>query len=105
MVVALAVSCGGSEPNPDPSPSPSPSPSPAPSEVTGLIAELTYRGKQLTSFVVESPEGPVEILIDPDHDYGFNLKHLEEHREEELPVHVTLESREGGLYALDIQDA
>ena len=105
ILVALTASCGGSEPNPSPSPSPSPSPIAAPTEVTGLITEVTYEGEQMTSFVVESVEGPLEILIDPAHDYGFNLKHLEKHRSEKLPVWVTLESRDDGLYAVDIQDA
>ena len=70
-----------------------------------MITDLTYDGDQLASFVVESPAGSFDILIDPEHDYGFNLKHLEQHRTKELPVQVFLEVRDGGLYAADILDA
>jgi len=99
IVLATTVSCGSAEPSADPSPSP------APSEVTGLITETIYEGEQMTSFVVESREGSVEILIDLERDYGFNLKHLDLHRDQELPVQVPVESRDGRLYAVDVLDA
>ena len=95
------MSCTATEPAPDPSLSPSP----PPSEVTGLITKLTYDGEQLTSFVVESGESSVEILIDPEHDYGFNLDHLEQHRDKEQPVLVTIDARGEALYAVEINDA
>lgn len=81
------------------------SPEPPPTQVTGLITETIYDGEQMTSFVVESREGSFEILIDPEREYGFNLKHLDLHRKEELPVQVPLESRDGALYAVDVLDA
>lgn len=81
------------------------SPEPPPTQVTGLISETSYEGEQMTSFVVETRDDAFEILIDPGYDYGFNLKHLEQHRTKELPVQVALESRDGGLYAVDILDA
>jgi hypothetical protein len=81
------------------------SPEPPPTQVTGLITETIYEGEQMTSFVVESREGTFEILLDPERDYGFNLKHLDLHRNQELPVQVPLESRDGALYAVDVLDA
>ena len=101
LLLAAAMSCTAAEPAPDPRPSPSP----PPSEVSGLITELTYDGDQLASFVVESEESSFEILIDPEHEYGFNLKHLEQHRDKELPVLVTIDVRDDGLYAVEINDA
>ena len=100
ILLAASVSCGSPEPAADPSPSPAP-----PSEVTGLITETIYEGEQMTSFVVETREGSFEILLDPERDYGFNLKHLDVHRKQELPVQVPLESRDGALYAVDVLDA
>jgi hypothetical protein len=99
ILLAACVSCASAEPAADPSTG-----SP-PSQVTGLITETSYEGEQMTSFVVESREGPVEILIDPERDYGFNLQHLEQHRSQELPVQVPVESKDGGLYAVDVLDA
>lgn len=99
IVLAVGVACSTSEPGADPSPSP------PPSEVTGLITETIYEGEQMMSFVVESREGSFEILLDPERDYGFNLKHLEVHRNQELSVQVPLESRDGVLYAVDVLDA
>jgi hypothetical protein len=100
LVIALAagVSCSSAEPS-------GTGPGAAPTQVTGLITELTYEGEQMTSLVVESREGSVEILIDPEYDYGFNLDHLEKHRTKGQPVQVALESRDDGLYAVDILDA
>lgn len=99
ILLVLGVSCSEAEPAADPSPSP------PPTEVTGLITETTYDGEQMTSFEVESSEGTFEILIDPERDYGFNLKHLDVHRKQELPVQVPVESRDGALYAVDVLDA
>ncbi len=79
----------------------------APSRVTGLIVSLEETGGEISSFVVrdEATEEEYEILIDPEFDYGFNLNHLIEHEEGELPVEVGLESRDGKLYATEILDA
>ncbi len=100
ILLVVGVSCSEAEPVPAIPPS-----SPPVSQVTGLITETHYEGEQMTRFVVESREGSFEILIDLEHDYGFDLKHLEEHRTEELPVTVSLAARDGDLYAVDIVDA
>jgi hypothetical protein len=98
LILVATVSCTAADPAFDPSPTP------PPAEITGLITDLEYDGEQLTSFVVEARGDSFEILIDPERDYGFNLKHLEQHLTEELPVQVALESKSGGLYAVDILD-
>jgi hypothetical protein len=78
----------------------------APAEVTGLITaiERSDRGP-ITAFTVAAGGERYDIRIDRERDYGFDLEHLEEHRLQELPVQVTLEEREDGLYAVEILDA
>jgi hypothetical protein len=80
-------------------------PAPPPDQVTGLITQIEFEGDRLTNFVIEARGATYDILIDPERDYGFNLKHLEVHRADELPVLVELESRGGDLYAVSILDA
>ena len=80
-------------------------PSPPPEQVTGVITEMRFDGERVVGFEVETVARSFEILIDPERDYGFNLKHLEVHRDQQLPVQVDLESRDGKLYAVDILDA
>jgi hypothetical protein len=79
----------------------------APDEVTGVITAIeAHKGKHVTAFTLESDEGETyDISIAADVDYGFELTHLIEHRDEELPVSVSLEERSGTLYALTIDDA
>ena len=79
----------------------------APDEVTGVITAIeAHKGKHVTAFTLESDEGETyDISIAADVDYGFDLTHLIEHRDEELPVSVSLEERSGTLYALTIDDA
>lgn len=97
-ILVLAVSCGTSA-------GPEAQRTPPPRQVTGIITELRFDGDQLLSFLVESRDATHEILIDPERDYGFNLRHLRSHRDQELPVLVQLETREGDLYAVEILDA
>ena len=99
LLLAVSASCSSAEPVAEPSPAP------PPTQVTGLITELVFDGDQLLSLVVESRDGSVEVLIDAEHDYGFNLRHLEQHRTKEQPVLIHLESRDDSLYATDILDA
>ncbi len=99
LLVALSAACSSAEP------ATSPSATPAPTQVTGLITELVFDGDQLLSLSVESRDGPVEVLIDGEHNYGFNLKHLEQHRTKEQPVLIYVEGRDDSLYATDILDA
>jgi hypothetical protein len=78
----------------------------APAEVTGMITaiEQSDRGP-ITGFTVDAEGHRYDIRIDRERDYGFDLEHLEEHRAQELPVRVTLEERDDGLYAVAIEDA
>jgi hypothetical protein len=46
-----------------------------------------------------------EVAVDPGRDYGFDLEHLEVHREQALPVLVRLEERGDVLLAVEIFDA
>lgn len=97
LILALIAACGG-----DATPAATPSP---PERVTGLITEVRFEGEEVVSFVVEAREGSYDLLIDPEYDYGFNLRHLEVHRVQELPVHVELAERDGALYANEVLDA
>jgi hypothetical protein len=54
---------------------------------------------------VETDKGPVRILIDERIDYGFDLRHLEQHRTQALPVSVEVEERNGQKVARKIYDA
>jgi hypothetical protein len=93
--LVAAVACG----------SPS-EPAPAPRHVTGLITSIG-RGDDgvIESFAVEQGDHTYDIRIDPTRNYGFDLEHLAEHRAGRLPVRVTLQEREGALYAVEILDA
>lgn len=78
----------------------------APAEVTGLISaiERSDRGPVI-GFTVDADGQRYRIRIDRERDYGFDLEHLEEHRAQDLPVRVTLEQRDDGLFAVTIEDA
>lgn len=79
---------------------------PPPSQAEGLITEITPSEGEPEMFVLETQEhGSVEVFIAKDIDYGFDLAHLREHMEEELPVRVRLEERDVGAVALQIEDA
>jgi hypothetical protein len=91
LAVVAAVGCGAAE---------------APTEVTGLITAIGRNDEgAITSFTVEEVGTPYRIRIDPTRDYGFDLEHLEVHRDQRLPVRVTLEDRDGTLVAVEILDA
>jgi hypothetical protein len=78
-----------------------------PPEVTGTITsiERSDRGP-ITSFTVRDDDGQAYVIrIDPSQDYGFDLEHLEEHRAQELPVHVAIERRGDDAFAVQILDA
>jgi hypothetical protein len=101
LVLVLATACGGGN---SPAAEPSAPVSP-PANVTGLISEVRFEGEEVVGFVVEAREESYDLLIDPEYDYGFNLKHLEKHRVDELPVFVEISVQEGTLYAHEILDA
>jgi hypothetical protein len=102
LLMALALGACGD----DDAPSSAGGGAEVPDEVTGVITAIeAHKGKHVTAFTLESDEGETyDISIAADVDYGFDLTHLIEHRNEELPVSVTLEERSGTLYALAIDD-
>jgi hypothetical protein len=73
---------------------------------TGVVTDITSAGiGQVESFELKSGDETLEILIDPDLEYGFDLGHLHEHLASSDPVIVDLEERDDGVYALTIEDA
>ena len=96
LILILAASCGGEA---------TPVADPSPGRVTGLITEVRFDGDEVVSFVLETRDESHDLLIDPEYDYGFNLRHLEVHRKQELPVHVEIVPVEGSLYAHEVLDA
>ena len=101
LILSLAVACGGQA---SPAATEAP-PAPVPDNLTGLISEIRYEGDKMSAFVVETRKDSYDLLIDPGFDYGFNLKHLEKHKAQSLPVTVEVVTREGMAYAHDIFDA
>jgi hypothetical protein len=76
-----------------------------PSVVNGLITSIAPAQGDIESFTIEQDGTSYEIKIADDVDYGFDLEHLREHLEDELPVIVTVEDREGAAVATTIEDA
>jgi hypothetical protein len=95
LVLALSVGCGAAEP------------AEAPGRVEGLIVEIERDDAgEIRAFTVETrDEQRYEVAVDPGRDYGFDLEHLEVHREQALPVLVRLEERGDVLLAVEILDA
>ncbi|MBA2726101.1 MAG: hypothetical protein H0U53_08935 [Actinobacteria bacterium] len=60
---------------------------------------------EIDGFTLKAGAEQYEVLIADDVDYEFPLGHLHEHLEGSLPVSVTVETRDGELYALSIDDA
>ncbi len=70
----------------------------------GLISEIELKEGRPSAITVESDGRPQRILIDPDRDYGFDLGHLEEHRNKAEPVSVKVKDEDGADVALSIDD-
>lgn len=76
-----------------------------PSQAEGLITEIRPEEGGPQSFVLETEtDGTLEVIIADDVDYGFDLHHLHEHMDGDLPVRVELEERDGQAVALSIED-
>ena len=74
--------------------------------IEGLISSIEEQGDgRPVAITVESDDGSRRILLADDVDYGFDLKHLEEHREQKLPVSVKVQERNDRTVALKIEDA
>jgi hypothetical protein len=76
-----------------------------PREITGRIIEISDEDDEISSMLIKSEELTLEVMIDPERDYGFALNHLYEHLETGEPVRVPIEQRDGALYARAIDDA
>ena len=78
-----------------------------PDVVTGVITEVNWNDgrTEVRSFKVDAESDEYEVWIDDGVDYGFDLGHLEEHRDSHEPVRVTLRERNGRVFAQSIDDA
>lgn len=76
-----------------------------PQEASGVISRVDPAQGPVEEFALETVrDGTLEIRIADDVDYGFDLDHLREHMDTADPVTVELETRDGTLYALSIED-
>lgn len=76
-----------------------------PSQAEGLITEIRPEEGDPETLVLETEtDGSLEVTIADDIDYGFDLNHLHEHMDGDLPVRVELEERDGQAVALSIED-
>ena len=76
-----------------------------PQPLEGRVVQVHFESGSVASFRVSAGEVEHDILIDPAHDYGFDLEHLREHQETGDPVQVRWDDRDGRPYALSIEDA
>lgn len=94
-VLAGTAACGDTSPAEE-----------TPPEVTGLITAVGRDDRgAIRTFTIDQDGTRYRIHIDPGHDYGFDLEHLEEHRMDRLPVRVTVEDRGETPVAVEILDA
>jgi len=92
LLVVLLTGCGGSEAQA------------VGDEVSGSIGELRPSVEAIESFTIQSGGEEVELFVADDVEYGFDLRHLDQHRRDGLPVRCEVERRDGRLYALTIVD-
>ncbi|HVM11167.1 MAG TPA: hypothetical protein VM638_01645 [Actinomycetota bacterium] len=76
-----------------------------PQPLEGKVIEVRREGADIAGFTVSGDDVEEEILIDREHDYGFDLNHLEEHRRTGDPVRVRWAQRGDRAYAVTIEDA
>jgi hypothetical protein len=75
-----------------------------PRDAEGYVVAVAGEGSDVPSFTLQVGTEEYEVLIDPAIDYGFDLAHLRDHQRSSEPVRCVLEQREGGTYALRIED-
>lgn len=98
-LTAGLASCGGTVNESD-------QPDGASRTITGVLIDIDSTTiDQINGFTLKSGDERFEVLIDEEITYGFPLGHLQEHLQDALPVRVEMESRNGELYALSIEDA
>jgi hypothetical protein len=72
--------------------------------VRGLITDIEVRDGRTVAITVGSGDESTRLLTPADIDYGFDLAHLREHRDNEEPVSVKVQERDGEKVALIIED-
>ena len=73
--------------------------------VTGVVVEIESSGlTRVKQFTLQNEGGRVTILVDKETEFAFAPSHLNEHRATGQPVTVEVEKREGGLYAVSVED-
>jgi hypothetical protein len=92
LACAALAACGSEESRP-------------PAELVGAIVEVQSDNGSVVSFTLDAGGETHTIYIAKDVDYGFDLRHLHEHRTTGEPVPCNLEERGERLYALEIADA
>ena len=70
----------------------------------GTVAEVTVENGRVAGLDLETEDGVVDISIDTERDYGFDLFHLREHRASGDPVVIETAEVDGELVALSIED-
>jgi hypothetical protein len=73
--------------------------------VTGVVVEIESSGlARVEQFTLQDEGRRVTILVDDETEFAFAPSHLNEHRARGEPVAVEVEKREGGLYAVSVDD-
>ena len=92
ILLAVAAGCGGG------------GAAVPPHEAEGYITSVAGSGSDVPSFTLQVGTREYTILIDPELDYGFDLRHLRDHERRRLPVLCILEQRGDETYAIRIDD-
>jgi hypothetical protein len=73
-------------------------------QITGTIVAIKANAADFDSITVNEDGTETEIFIKKNYDYGFDLVHLYEHQQQQEPVRVSIERRNGRPYATAIDD-
>ena len=81
-------------------------PPPPSSPVEGRITQISgdSRGLNLLQFKTEDG-APYEVRLDPEFDYGFDLRKLHDYQEQDRPVVIDFERNDGSAPATAIKPA
>ena len=76
-----------------------------PRTVTGLVVSVDGDLTTVRSFTVQTEDGPLTFVPDPEGAFAFPPPHLGAHLRSGEPVRVAYEERDGVLVAVEIDDA